>query len=564
MVLRSALVARLKAQKKSENGPSKKGGRILQKADVSHEVAVPTRSSEFKSGPRARRASNRGTVRGRKETNAVVDRGTITDHEEGNGVRVKDVDGCETVADDGGSCEVIVDGGEDCEAGIDWGEDSEEDAGGGEGETDEVDEDQQFIDDTPNIKLKAVRRSIVEYFPRFLKEIIDTPEASAGHAAPTTTWISGIAAFIAYEKSKRKKRPMSENFIQPYFSQIRHYLHLKYERHGFECSMTLCKEISKAMTDTWVKEGLFLHKTKKKPKSALGRVPLVQAAQIISQAYQTGTNGSSSAEWRVVYQRILALLLYTATGARVNDIALSQNERHLHPDRFSKWKDLKIKAHTLVPRGAPVTIGNFNGLLTLENTKGKKDVVHDDVYRYLDPIPSHPNLCLLSTLLIYAVENSLVYGRTVYDVLRRALNHKDRLVEWVHPDWPIICKESDGTFLDLQEPATNQHVYKMMDRLAENANMKQFRIHDLRRGGAEEQGKVTDEQADGKGVETGFIRVTLNHTKAAELQGLTRQYAGGPGVDFHQLAVMNNSEQLPRRVTISKYSAIGTLLYSGN
>jgi len=47
-------------------------------------------------------------------------------------------------------------------------------------------------------------------------------------------------------------------------------------------------------------------------------------------------------------------------------------------------------------------------------------------------------VCPLAWLMIYALQNRLVFGQTLQEVLDRAITRSDHLVEWVQPAYPVL------------------------------------------------------------------------------------------------------------------------------
>lgn len=410
----------------------------------------------------------------------------------------------------------------------------------------------EFIKAGPKNKDRQVRKAVTDEFKVFVSLIPETTES----ITPSAIWIKDFLKYLAMTKASSNQRPISENTIKKYHTAAVEYCKWKYGGQGFEYTKRDRILVNNTLAEM-ATEGKYLYNCK---MNVVKYYFPDHVSYVLDKAYRHASLQPIGMR-KLWLHRILALVLYTATAARDTDIAVApayigkipQDSNGDHAYCLS-WGHVHI--HVNVTNQDP-TIEDCQCVIEMKYCEGKKELPGDNSKKYFGPILAYPNLCPISTILIYAIENGLVDGNSIADVIRKAKDHPKHEVEWKYPRYPVLCTEGPDGSLFLDSPATLFHVNKMLDSITDLSNVPHFAVCNLRRGC---EGANNDEELTQKCAKIEAVRHKLQLS-----QGWTVSAGDGnlqhSWIDFHKLAIASNEHNLTPSFHVTWESAKGSLLY---
>lgn len=256
--------------------------------------------------------------------------------------------------------------------------------------------------------------------------------------------------------------------------------------------------------------------------------------------------------WDIIVAKCLAVTLVGALGCRSGDLALSP--------KYENLECLLFRHIQLTIEGETTNLRNVRGVITLESTKGFKDVRNADVVHYLRPLDEteSQHVCPIIWLLVHALRNGLVYGNTLPEVLDRAFIRPDRLIEWTQPTLPVLPAFTHDSSIrcDLAKPARPGQLLATIKQMGLVSNILcRVYTHATRLGAIrdiahlpksnETFGYVTDEH-----------RQVMQHSTTSFSKGLTENYVGGHTQELYNARAANKSKPHRREPRFSSTSAM--------
>jgi len=182
--------------------------------------------------------------------------------------------------------------------------------------------------------------------------------------------------------------------------------------------------------------------------------------------------------WDRALLKLLAIVLQSALAARSGDVARTQDYQGM---ACLCYKDVEL---TLAPQ--QLGVQHLRGKFTMRYSKAKKDLVNDDLVVFINPLEdrSHNAVCVIKVLLIVALRLGMVYGTTIREVLQHAAARHDRMVQWKHPERPVLCqmrKRSGPLALDKPLPAVQLTAFLRQVALVAGV-LDRVSSHAVRRG----------------------------------------------------------------------------------
>lgn len=417
----------------------------------------------------------------------------------------------------------------------------------------EIDQDCDFIKAVAKEKDRQMRRVVTQEFKVFLAMIPETTESGT----PSGVWIPDFLKYLAMAKASSNQRPISENTIRKYHKPAVDYCNWKYGDQGFEYT----KEDKQLLNYTLAKllaEGKYLYKCK---MEAVRYYFPDHVSYVLDKAYRHASQQSIEMR-KLWFHRILSLLLYTATAARDTDIAVAPAYIGKTPAGVAgdnayclEWGHI----HIIVDKNdSDPTIESCQCMIELKYCEGEKEKQYSNVKKYFDPILSYPNLCTISTLLIHAIENDLVEGNSITDVVRKANDHPHHKVVWKYPHRPVLCAEEVDGSLSLNTPATLFHVNNMLDSMTNLARVPRFAVCNLRRGC---EGANTDRELEERYFKMEAVRQHLNLSRNTQTAQIRKNHDLYPQVDLHRVAINSLEQNLTPPFYVPWESARGSRLY---
>lgn len=142
-------------------------------------------------------------------------------------------------------------------------------------------------------------------------------------------------------------------------------------------------------------------------------------------------------------------------------------------------------------------------------------------------------MCAVKLLTIHALRVGAVHATTVEELIEVTIMRRDRTIQWVNPDQPVLCRLQDGALV-LGEPAGNHQVNDTVNRLSLNAGvMEKLRPHDLRRGSIRDVSHL--KKRGNLGFADAATAASAGHSMKTFMNDVTEDYNGGSNVSIWSL-----------------------------
>jgi hypothetical protein len=152
-------------------------------------------------------------------------------------------------------------------------------------------------------------------------------------------------------------------------------------------------------------------------------------------------------------------------------------------------------------------------------------------------------ICPIKLLLIVALRLGNVRGKTIDEALCSAAERRDKTIQWLHTDRPVLCAFGNvGSSVQSDKPAGNHQLTQTCAQAAPLAGfLEKIRAHDLLRGAARDAANIIRSV---KGHATPAVAVLIGHSEKSHLQGVTASYVGGLAEDVWTKRVEENFEDM--------------------
>ena len=153
-------------------------------------------------------------------------------------------------------------------------------------------------------------------------------------------------------------------------------------------------------------------------------------------------------------------------------------------------------------------------------------------------------LCTVKWILINALRTDNVEATSIANLLARAKAYNSATIKWKHGDLPLLYDRNELTKSNRATPyeksALISVLRNVLDKAAGLAGItSKLTTQALRRGGAQDVYMLKN-QVKTSNLE--LVGVSLGHTQASTISGVTNRYIKGPGVDFWSARVDEQQE----------------------
>lgn len=166
----------------------------------------------------------------------------------------------------------------------------------------------------------------------------------------------------------------------------------------------------------------------------------------------------------------------------------------------------------------------------------------------------------MKLLLIQALRNGRVQGKSIDEVLFIAFQRHDKEIKWTDGMSPVICSIRNGN-LNVNVSGTSELVTNAVTNAGKLAGVVGTLIgHDVRRGSARDVSRLGS--GSSLGTATDGVAAAIGHSRRSLAAGTTRRYVGKSNVDLWERRVREVSEDafdvqvarnpMPKRKRLSK------------
>ena len=175
---------------------------------------------------------------------------------------------------------------------------------------------------------------------------------------------------------------------------------------------------------------------------------------------------------------------------------------------------------------------DFRAHITLDSTKGDKDMRNHSVEKYMRPLEDekYRHVCPVTWLLIHALRHGFVRATSIEQVLSDAAARNDRKVVWIHPEWPVCAAfdRLDLSKIHLDQPSNAAQLLKSIKKMGILSNIpKPVHMHATRYGHAQGVAHLPVSE-QGHGYVTSQVRQSLGQSNKTYSAGITEMYTGDP------------------------------------
>ncbi|MCJ1435728.1 hypothetical protein MMC27_005103 [Xylographa pallens] len=265
----------------------------------------------------------------------------------------------------------------------------------------------------------------------------------------------------------------------------------------------------------------------------------VSLVEKMSRSWLQAALDNGCLSWDIVIHKALTLVLQSALLCRAGEIAKSK----LYTVEFMRWRDMVMT----LPLGAD-TLDDVQLTCLLRFEKGKKydraslsghrgfgkltglfrwDTNTDrDVPLQTLRNPALNVICPIKLLLVQALRSGNIVS--LDDALTQASLRRDRTIEWLYPQRPVIPQlVRDTAFIAWDRPAGTNQVNKSTKELGLAAGILASIVsHDLRRGGFRDLANVKRSADSVAGVATREVAKVGGHSAHSYSGGVTDKYVG--------------------------------------
>ncbi|RDL33092.1 uncharacterized protein BP5553_08531 [Venustampulla echinocandica] len=289
---------------------------------------------------------------------------------------------------------------------------------------------------------------------------------------------------------------------------------LTFEYPKFNLTRHECTKLD-ALIDTLASEKKLL-RGKRRAKNEWIGVALVEN---MSRCWLQAALDCGCLSWDVVIHRAMTVVLQSALCCRAGEISKSCG----YTVEFMRWSHLVM---TLPP--GQNTLDDVHLTCQVNYMKGKKGEMNDDWDVPLRTLrdPALNVVCPVKLLLIQALRSGNI--SSLDDALTQASLRRDRTVQWLHPDRPVLPQlRKCSAFIAWDVAAGAGQVNKSTKDLALVSGVLANVIsHDLRRGAFRDLANAKPSSHDSIGVATREVARVAGHAATSYLKGTTDKYVG--------------------------------------
>lgn len=245
--------------------------------------------------------------------------------------------------------------------------------------------------------------------------------------------------------------------------------------------------------------------------------------------------------WDVFISRHLSIVLISSLCARAGDVVQSHGQSRAG---FMQWGHIQVK---VTQETSTDDTDPFFGMVMrviIHYEKGHKDDPSTNREVLLRPLenPHHNVVCPVKLLLIHAMRTGHVGGSTIDEVVAHARTRKNRLVEFLDLDDPIIaCIGMGRAKLNFKKAAEVWQVNMTLERMAKIGGLS-FKptSHSLRYGAARDVANLPHNTITGEATAT--VARALGHSMHTFNAGVTDTYVGNSTSDIYGARAQNRFE----------------------
>ncbi|KAF4547791.1 Hypothetical protein D9617_36g063290 [Elsinoe fawcettii] len=269
----------------------------------------------------------------------------------------------------------------------------------------------------------------------------------------------------------------------------------------------------KAVFHKLLEQKLITHEPAREKRWIGSKLTLRMCTSLLEEAVQRGVS-----DWSVTVSQCLSLATSCTLVTRAGDISKSI---HYDDNKVLQYRDIVL---TICSPDTEMDDVQFKAWITLRFIKGYKANGSKNETMVVESLKdsNHRPICMLALLITQALRTGNVKDcSSIDDVLRTTLQRRDKTVQWVEPNRPVLSAFKTGPYLEPTRSAAVDQLRKTLNHAAASLGITQtLWTHDIRRGGAQEMSEIAPIRNIDNAAEA------LKHSARATMAGITRAYTG--------------------------------------
>ncbi|KAG8626408.1 hypothetical protein KVT40_005353 [Elsinoe batatas] len=229
---------------------------------------------------------------------------------------------------------------------------------------------------------------------------------------------------------------------------------IKTTHQGFKLTTREQKRI-KAVLHTLIEQKIITREFSRDKRWIGSKLTLRMCVALLQEATQQGVP-----DWSVTIAQCLSLSASSTFITRAGDIARTA---YYSDDTVLKYKDVMLQMTASDNNMEDLHLKAWVTFRYLKNSKADPSKNETVVIESVKD-PAHRPICFLSLLLAQALRTGNVEGcTTINDVVVKTLQRKDRTVQWLNTERPILSAFKTGPYLNLERPASTDQLKKTLN-----------------------------------------------------------------------------------------------------